>query len=121
MQCSSGDTRAEYQNTLTKNRGSFSPRQVRRQLHCRDNAIYHSSSQVTFLLFIVRKNGKAAAAASGECPVIILQEYARICKNNDSVEFLITQNNLDYSGLFSWIILDYANQDVLFYRIIIDY
>ena len=36
---------------------------------------------------------------SGECPVIILQEYARICKNNDSVRFLITQNNLDYSGL----------------------
>jgi hypothetical protein len=37
----------------------------------------------------------------------ILQESARICKNNDSVRFLITLNRLDYSGLLFRIIFDY--------------
>jgi len=37
----------------------------------------------------------------------ILQESARICKNNDSVRFLITLNRLDYSRLFFEIILEY--------------
>ena len=35
--------------------------------------------------------GPLRGASSGDRPVIILQEYARICKNNDSVRFLITK------------------------------